>query len=665
MDIVASLSLSLIKLCVVLSAIAVSASSVGTAPAAASEGNSHDDPGAVVAFIPNRPGDLKLLDEARSLGGFAIGLASPSIGRDVPAVQTYLDLGQGASVNYTLYGPLPTNPAQFMRFGRGIKSATFAALKKRAEDVPATIRPGLLASTLKRSGIKVAYAYSSDAVNGARGTPQALAAMDRGGVVREVGRVSEIRSLLQRNRTVIAWLPADQVKTLSGLVAEDDLLVLIGVPQSTENRNHMLPVAVRGLSSDGTLSSATTRTKGLITIPDIAANIIDRFAIDKPDVFQGAKFELDPAESVDTLEELDGRLSVIEARRLPALAILIGAALLMVSLLFIVLGRRGLWLGIRIAALALFWLPLVLLLVAAMNLSAGWEYALNVCVALVLSIVSVLLLPVRVAPIVAIGVSLAAIVIDLTLGSQLIQVSLLGPNPVFGARFFGIGNELAGLLAASFLLGAGLTVDVAGTKNRSLAILIMGGVFAFILGWTHLGADVGGVVVVVMGSVVAAVLIAEKKLSGRWVLLAVAAAALVLAVVVAADLITGGGSHLTEQLTGSSGVGGVGLTITRRLELAYRSLTDPVVLILTVVAFALLAVGFKQRKALLQPLKDHRWAGTRAGIAAALVATVVGFFINDSGPILLFGGAAEIVLFIGYIWATPNQWNQEKGLRAP
>ncbi len=460
---------------------------VSSVAPAAIAGSGGTNARAVVAFVPvSHPGDLELLRQARTLGGFAAGLASPSLGRDVPAVQTYLDFGQGSRVDYSLYSSLPHDTARFVRLDGGIRSAAFRRLKKRAADVPATIEPGLLAATLSQHGIEVAYAYSPEAINDLPGIPQALAAMNGRGVVRKVGGIREIQSLLRRNRAVISWLPADLVQDLAKRLGVDDLLVLVGAPQARGNDNHMLPVAIRGLPGQGTLSSSTTRTSGLVTIPDIAANVLDWFGLDIPDGFQGARFELKPSESVSTLEKLDNRFSVIEARRLPALATLIGATLLLVALLSVVLGRRGLWLGIRIAALALFWLPLVLLLVAALNLSAGWEYALNVCVALMLSIVSVFLLPVRVAPIVAIGTSLAAIVVDLALGSQLIQVSLLGPNPAYGARFFGIGNELEGLLAVSFLIGAGLTVDLVGVRSRSLALLIAGAALALVLRYTAL-----------------------------------------------------------------------------------------------------------------------------------------------------------------------------------
>ena len=599
------------------------------APAAIAGSGGTDDARAVVAFVPvDHPGDLKLLRQARTLGGFAVGLASPSLGRDVPAVQTYLDFGQGSRVDYSLYGSLPRNAARFVRLGGGIRSVAFKELRKRAADVPATIEPGLLATTLEQSGIEVAYAYSPEAINDLPGIPQALAAMDGRGVVRKVGRINEIQSLLRRNRAVISWLPADLVQDLAKRLGENDLLVLLGAPRARSNDNHMLPVAVRGLRSQGTLSSDTTRTDGLVTVPDITASVVNRFGIDSPDGFQGSPFRLGPARSIGTLEKLDNRLSVIEARRLPALAVMAGAILLIIALLSLALGRRGLWLGIRISALGLFWLPLVLLLVAALNLPAGWEYALNVCVALVLSIVSALLLPVRVAPI-----------------------------------FYGIGNELEGLLAVSFLLGAGLAVDLVGVRSRSLALLIAGAVLAFILGWTELGADIGGVIVVGVGSVVAATLVARRRPTSARVLLSFAGVAAVLAVVIVADLISGG-SHLTELFSGSGGTGGIGDTIARRVELSYKSLTQPETLVFSVVALGLLAAGLKKRRMLLAPLAGDRWRGARAGVVAALTATIIGFLINDSGPLLLIGGTVEIVFFLGYVWATTNQWNQETGLRA-
>ena len=50
---------------------------------------------------------------------------------------------------------------------------------------------------------------------------------------------------------------------------------------------------------------------------------------------------------------------------------------------------------------------------------------------------------------------LAAYTLDLAFGSPLIIRSLLGPNPLFGSRFYGIGNELEGTLAALLVVALG------------------------------------------------------------------------------------------------------------------------------------------------------------------------------------------------------------------
>ena len=48
-----------------------------------------------------------------------------------------------------------------------------------------------------------------------------------------------------------------------------------------------------------------------------------------------------------------------------------------------------------------------------------------------------------------------ACAIDVIAGSPLTSLSLLGPNPGLGVRFYGIGNELEALLAVLVVAGTG------------------------------------------------------------------------------------------------------------------------------------------------------------------------------------------------------------------
>ena len=105
-------------------------------------------------------------------------------------------------------------------------------------------------------------------------------------------------------------------------------------------------------------------------------------------------------------------------------------------------------------------------------------------------------------------------VADLALGSDLVQRSLLGPNPVLGSRFFGAGNELEIALAAVGLLGLGGALATAPTRTRVWGFAVGGGVLAFAMAWGRLGADVGAVPTVVAGATVAA-LVAAGNIAWR------------------------------------------------------------------------------------------------------------------------------------------------------
>ena len=53
------------------------------------------------------------------------------------------------------------------------------------------------------------------------------------------------------------------------------------------------------------------------------------------------------------------------------------------------------------------------------------------------------------------GATVLAYAVDVIAGSHLTELSLIGPNPIEGVRFYGIGNELEATVAALVPIGAG------------------------------------------------------------------------------------------------------------------------------------------------------------------------------------------------------------------
>ena len=95
-------------------------------------------------------------------------------------------------------------------------------------------------------------------------------------------------------------------------------------------------------------------------------------------------------------------------------------------------------------------------------------------------------------------------------GSPLTQLSLVGPNPAAGHRFYGIGNELEAILAVLVIAGTGAAL--AGfAPGPSSAAARAGGfprrrgvLFAFVFAAGRFGADVGAAIVLPLGAAVAA-----------------------------------------------------------------------------------------------------------------------------------------------------------------
>ena len=98
--------------------------------------------------------------------------------------------------------------------------------------------------------------------------------------------------------------------------------------------------------------------------------------------------------------------------------------------------------------------------------------------------------------------AVVALAVDALAGTQLLTRSLLGPNPVLGARFYGIGNELkSGLAVLVFAaVAAALYPRRARDGGRPSTMAACGIVLAVIEGSARIGAGVGGVILVSAGT---------------------------------------------------------------------------------------------------------------------------------------------------------------------
>jgi hypothetical protein len=529
--------------------------------------------------------------------GLSPGLMSAGLGK-VPAEQTYLDIGQGNRVFDSLYD------TELPAFG-GNRRAWWDTVVRRAGSAPAEIVPGLLTSTLARAHV--------------------------GGL--------EIRG---------SSLPrvARQVERQRG----DDLLIAIARPSGESDAPLAIGIAGRGF--DGNLTSDSTRTDGYVLSTDVAPTILAHAGIEIPAEMSGQAIRSEGSVDVAAIESLGERMGVISHRRGPV----IGLSLLawIVALALAVTLNKGTWArpAVRVAALTVVYMPLALLASAVIEPDQTVEMLLVMVGAPVLALATLALLRGYRALAVAAALVVGTYAVDLIAGSPLTSLSLLGPNPGLGVRFYGIGNELEALLAVLVVAGAGagLAGFAPGAERRraALAFVVLGLLAAFVFAAGRFGADVGAAIVFPVGAAVAAVAIAGR--GRRAGLLAVIAAPFaVLGLLALIDLVSGANAHLTRSVLDAGGLGDLSDVAQRRLQLSAHSFARPVLLVFLPVVAALALLAYLRRDRL------RGWvAGVpamRAGLLGALAATVVGTLANDSGALLLEIGTAYLLIFTGFAWA--------------
>jgi hypothetical protein len=567
------------------------------------------------------PRDVSVGELARA--GLSPGLMSAGLGT-VPPWQTYLDIGQGNRIFDSLYDEeLPPLPSRADACRGWLEAA-----RRRAASAPAEIEPGLLARALSATAETINLSTDSCPFGGA---PGSAAGAPRVAVLEILdSSLSGLRQLVSRQRG-------------------DDLLIAIA--RSREESDAPLEIGIAGRGFDGNLTSDSTRLDGYVLSTDVALTLLQRIGADVPNAMSGQPIRAEGTVDPAAIDRLGARMGVISERRGAVIGLSLLAWVVVLGLAIAVTRGGAARVGVKLAGLAVIYLPLVLLFGAAIEPGQTAEMFLVMLGAPLLAGLTLVLFGGYRAAAVASGLTVLVYAVDVVAGSPLTSLSLLGPNPGLGVRFYGIGNELEALLAVLIVAGtgAGLTGFAPGSRPRraAAAFLGIGIVAAFVFAAGRFGADVGAAIVFPLGAAVAAAAIAARR--RRTALLVVALPFVVVALLALVDLLSGANAHLTRSVLDAGGLGGLGDVAQRRLQLSAHSFTRPIVFVFLPLIVALAALALARRDRLEQWLAGV--PAMRAGMLGAVAATVVGALANDSGALLLEIGAAYLLVFTGFAWA--------------
>jgi hypothetical protein len=617
--------------------------------------------------------------ELESIPALSVGILSATQGSYTTA-QLLLDVTQGARVSASAYTP-PTPPPLRVALAGGAPRAgghprrtlphpqanrlgqvdPWGRVLARARSAPQLLDPGLLGASVPGGGAYAGW-YGADAVDGALAADRygEIAAVSLGSPSTLLARIS---ALFDRHSLVVADLPSGlpgyaDLRTLAAKRPPSELLV--AVQRAPDDPDHeLLWCAFAGLGAGGrTLTSQTTNQRGLIAAIDLAPTILTHLGAPVPADMRGKPVELDGGLEGAHLDALKARLEVIDSRRLPALECLAAAWALLLLAASAPLGwgdrrgRRG-W-ALRCGALAMLWAPVAALIPAALEPTRTVEFAVLVGACFAFGALTDRLLAWPRAPIAPAVAAVVALSVDALAGTQLLMRSLLGPNPAFGARFYGIGNELKSGLAVLAFAGVAAALYPAVRGRRAALMMGMTGVvLAAIEGSARIGAGVGGVILVSAGAAVATVVLLPGALTRRRLLIVMGAPVVGLVALAALDLATAHGSgHFTGSVLDARSAGDLRDVIVRRYTAAWDELKNHLMPFATALAIFASAVAVRREERVLAPVgSDPAW---RAALLGGLVSGVIGALSEDSGPVLLVVAVFALACVLGYLWGRPR-----------
>ncbi len=573
--------------------------------------------------------------------------------------QALLDVTQGTRQSTALYTPRKLYNLDFDRATSSFPD--WGMISRRAKNVSVTIKPGLLAGSIPGGG---AYA----GVRGESTLPAIAAANEQGRVdALSLGPLDTLarraQELSASRRLVVVGIPPGaagraQIDALIAARTPDELLMVGQLPPSPPDRAitrpppryFKQPAFAVGDGKTGSPTSGTTRRDGLVSAIDLAPTALDWLGIDPPNKMRGEVIESGSAKSAKRLEELRRRWSDVRGARQSSS---FRAVIALAGVIFLLIGsvrgiRAAIGPSLRIGALGLMWWPTMVLAAAALEPRARLvETAFIASTSVFLAFVSDRVLPWPRGPILPVAVAMVAYTADLATGGDLLTRSALGPSVAFGARFYGVSNELEPLLP--ILLLTGLAAALTGraiTKRTPLVYALAGFVLAIIVGWGRLGADVGGVITVGMGVAVATLVMLPGGITKRSLVVTALVPVAAIAFLIAIDLGLSGGDHLSRNLLRTENSSEVWELVSRRYELAFRVLKSGRTPAYFLGAALAVAFALRNREWLYSNLPHRSWAAVLVG---GLAAGVAGTLTNDSGPVLLVNAVLALGGVTAYI----------------
>lgn len=485
-----------------------------------------------------------------------------------------------------------------------------------------------------------------------------LAIIDTGDLVRLDYYKKEItmEAYEKYKASIIADISNFTRKLISNAGEGTTFIILSSYPSrsSMEAGLKLTPFVVYDKTGAGFLHAQSTRRTGIIINLDIADYVLEKLIDSKESNITAVTVDK-PLWSMLTLTR---RLLNTSLMRLPILTwyaifeIICATA----GLIYVLItnNKRNLFIKpMKIIMLVNIVAPAVLLYMSAFDLNSRGAYlGIFILISFTLAILFSQLKT-------SIGQFLGAallvnlsITIDLLRESAFIKSSVFGYDPIIGARFYGIGNEFAGVFIGSGILLAGCILQRYKSlmerrpKTTAFATIVYSCFQLFIMGMPFIGANFGGTIAAVVGYFFFYCSVNQRRIKIKQFLLLAVIVAIALSSIIALDLMNPSSTtHVGKFVTDikENGVKVLFSTLTRKAAMNLKLIKYTIwTKVLLCIILIITIMFFKPVRLLHSIFKKYRyfcaaWIGISAG-------SIAGLLVNDSGIVM----AATAMIFTGY-----------------
>ena len=431
-------------------------------------------------------------------------------------------------------------------------------------------------------------------------------------------------------------------------------LAILAVPtpshEAARGSSGLTPVLVTGRGfSPGLLTSPSTRRPGVILSTDIAPTVLHLYGVDVPREMTGRPIESVPhPDALAAVKALESAILKNHGHRLALLRTYItGQIIILVAAAIWLFRPFGFEPMLQAALLALTLVPLAFLVVPPLRVQGTLAFAVSFGLPVLAAVALGRLGLQRYQQYGIPAVFTAALLVtDQLAGFSWTVDTPLGHSTVGGARFFGLGNEYAGLLIGATLVG--LTALLGPLKTHRKTILVTLPAFAVValaMGSPAHGANFGGALSATFAfSITLVWLWGIRAREGRAYLLALGTVAAALALLAVVDLLPRPEqrSHIGMAMARlvEEGPGYAWEVYSGKMSMNLRLIRYTIWSRVLITSLVALAIALRVPRGVFAKLAA-RQPSLMTGIKGATLGSLFALVVNDSGVV----AAATTMIF--------------------